>query len=125
MTIRAPDANPVLMPPAALVSTTVLTPNTPITRTANVTVRSSWPSYAWQRPARAAIVRPFTRPTTRRPSCPTTREAGQCGSCSYGIDTASAGVPAKSPNPEPSTIATLGTSLICERTASAASFTWS
>ena len=41
ITISAPWANPVFTPPAALVRIRVLTPSTPSTRTANVTVRAS------------------------------------------------------------------------------------
>ena len=44
MTIRAPWANPVFTPPAALVRISVLTPSRPSTRVAKVTVRASWPS---------------------------------------------------------------------------------
>ena len=89
------------MPPAAFVRMSVFTPSTPITLTAKVTVPMSCPSYACDRPASAAMVRPFRRPTTRRPSCPTTREAGQCGNRSYGIDTGSAGAPRKIAEPGP------------------------
>ncbi len=44
ITISVPGTNDVLMPPAALVSTSVFTPRRPSTRVANVTVLRSCPS---------------------------------------------------------------------------------
>jgi hypothetical protein len=123
MSINAPCENPVFTPPAALVRMSVLTPRTPSTRTANVTVRGSWPSYRWLRPARAAIRHPSLDPTTRRPAWPATVDEGQYGRSPYGSDTASSSDPAKSPSPEPSTIATAGTSATLARMASAAAVT--
>jgi len=54
-----------------------------------------------------------------------TREAGQCGSSAYGIVVAPPSEFAKSPRPDPRTMAIAGSSGTRARMASAASLTWS
>src|SRR5690242_19851821 len=58
---------------------------------------------------------------TRRPSWPTTFDAGQCGRSPYGSATASVSVFANSPSPEPSTTATSGIPALSRISAAASS----
>ena len=99
------------MPPAALVRISVRTPSRPRTRVANVD-RPEVVPLVEVRPPRRARRRacPPTAPTTSVPAWPITAEAGQFGNLAVRNRRRVCCSPAaKSPSPDPSTMATSGT----------------
>ena len=124
MTIRAPWANDVLMPPAAFVSISVFTPSAAHARVANDDARHGVPLVE----VRAARQHRHRLPPHRadhqlagvanRPLA-----GGHPGTSAYGITAASPTCDAKSPSPEPSTMAISGAAGMRSRTNAAAACT--
>ena len=110
ITISAPCENDVLMPPAALVSSSVFTPSAAIDARREDDGRHR---VALRRSARAPTAPPpacpRTVPTTSLPAWPITVAGGQPGNRLVGhARSASPTCDAKSPSPEPSTMAMAG-----------------